>query len=369
MRSPVTVTGRDGVVIRLGRDELVNFCSNDYLGLADHPRLIRALSRAAEQNGAGAGASPMVSGRHRIHAQLEQALAQFTGRSRALLFGSGYLANLAVLPVLAPGRGDRILMDRLCHASLIDAARLSRAALQRFAHGDGVALERLLEQDGGGMRLVVSESVYSMDGDIAPLDDYARLCAARGACLYVDDAHGFGVLGGAGRGGPEHFGLGQEQLPLVMATFGKALGVAGAFVAGPEEMIEALLQYGRPYIYDTAMPPALAGAVAEALAVLAEESWRRQHLQGLIRQFRAGLGPRGLPPSASMTPIQPLIIGASDKAVKASKQLQQKGFYVAAIRPPTVPEGSARLRITLTAGHSQAQLDGLLDALGKVLAP
>lgn len=363
MRHPKAVHGRAGVEMVIDGEKRVNFCSNDYLGLADHPRLIEAWSKGARDHGVGAGASPLVSGRFAVHEELEQALAQWTGRERALLLPGGFQANLAVLATLAGGRRDCIVMDRLCHASLIDGARQSRGSLRRFAHGDSEALARCLEATEGSRTLVVSESLYSMDGDLAPLADYAGLCKAHGAGLFVDDAHGFGVLGETGRGGLEHHRLTENEVPLLMATFGKALGVAGAFVAGPAVLMEALVQYARPYIYSTAMPPALAAAVREALALMQEEGWRRDRLWETVRYFRDGARRRGLPLSEAVSPIQPLMIGDASKAVAVSELLLQAGFYVAAIRPPTVPQHSARLRITLSAAHRREQVDGLLSAL------
>lgn len=368
-RRPVTLHARRGASIDLGAGPVTNFCSNDYLGLAAHPRLLAAWSAAAEQWGLGASASPLVCGRSAEHESLERELAAFTARERVLLFPSGFQANLAVLTALAGGRGDRILMDRLCHASLIDGALLSRASLRRFAHGDPAALQRRLREGrGGGLHLVVTESVFSMDGDQAPLDAYARLSREAGACLYVDDAHGFGVLGTRGAGALEAGRLDQDRVPLLMATFGKALGVSGAFVAGRAELVETLQQRARPYIYSTAMPPAQAAAARAALALLQEEPERRAHLAALIRRFRAGAERLGLPLLPSETPIQPLLLGAPERALAVSRALLEAGFFVAAIRPPTVPAGSARLRITLSAAHSDARVDALLDALSRTLA-
>lgn len=366
-RRPATLTARDGPVITINDREAVNFCSNDYLGLASHPRLIEAWCRGARTWGTGAGASPLVSGRYAVHEELEQELARITGRERALLFPDGFQANLAVVSALVPTVRGRVLLDRLCHASLIDGVILSRAPFRRFPHADTGALRRRLQEVTPPFCLVISESVFSMDGDLAPLDDYAGLCREYGACLYVDDAHGFGVLGERGRGALEQLSLGQTEVPLLMATFGKALGLAGAFVAGPAVLIETLVQCARPYIYSTAMPPALAAAVLEALHIVAEEKHRRAHLQALIQRFRSEAERMGLPLLPSATPIQPLLLGTSRRALETSEKLLQQGYYVAAIRPPTVPKGSARLRITLTAGHTPAQVDGLLQALQQAL--
>jgi 8-amino-7-oxononanoate synthase len=366
-RRPLTLSTRDGPVIGINGVEAVNFCSNDYLGLACHPRLVEAWCRGAETWGTGAGASPLVSGRYAVHEELEQELARMTGRERALLFPDGFQANLAVIAALVPARRGRILMDRLCHASLIDGAMLSRAPFKRFAHADAGALQRRLQEADSPFCLVISESVFSMDGDLAPLADYAELCTEHGACLYVDDAHGFGILGDTGRGAMEQLSLGEAQVPLMMATFGKALGLAGAFVAGPAVLIESLLQRARPYIYSTALPPAMAAAVLESLRIVAEEAHRRAHLQTLIRRFRSGAEQLGLPLLPSATPIQPLLLETSQRAMEASERLLRQGFFVAAIRPPTVPEGSSRLRITLTAAHTPGQVDGLLQALHRAV--
>jgi len=344
---------------------LLNFCSNDYLGFANHPKLVQAWSQAARDYGVGSGASPLVCGRYGIHDELERALAAFTGREKALLFPSGFQANLGTVAALVRGRRRQIIMDRLCHASLIDAALLSRALLRRFPHGDSRALKRLLEKGDSELTLVISESVFSMDGDTAPLKDYAGLCEEYGALLYVDDAHAFGVVGESGS--LAESGLSEKEVPLMMATFGKALGVSGAFVAGSKTLVETLVQYARSYIYSTAMPPALAVTVLAALELLQQEDWRRRHLRTLIKRFRAGAGRLGLPLMDSISPIQPLLIGPSREAVAVSEQLQRRGYYVVAIRPPTVPRDSARLRITLTAAHNEEQVDGLLSALAEVM--
>lgn len=368
LRRQNTISGRSGVEINIRGETLVNFCSNDYLGFAAHPTLIDAWSRASRRYGVGAGASPLVCGRYTVHDELERALAGFAGRERALLFPNGFQANLGAVTALVRGRRHRIIMDRLCHASLIDAALLARAELRRFPHGDNRALERLLKDNKNNeFTLVVTESVFSMGGDIAPLEEYAGLCDDYGALLYVDDAHGFGVLGQSGRGGLEHAGLPEKEAPLMMATFGKALGVSGAFVAGSDVLVETLVQYARPYMYSTALPPALAATVLAALGLLQEEGWRRRRLHALIQRFRSGAGKLGLPVMDSTTPIQPLLIGPASRAVEAGEQLRQRGYYVAAIRPPTVPQNRARLRITLTAAHSEEQVDGLLSALGEVV--
>lgn len=351
-----------GPVISCGGRELINFCSNDYLGLANDERLVAALCRAAEKYGVGSGASPLVCGRSEAHDALEKQIAEYTGRDRALVFSSGYLANLAVVATLAPGRNGRVYEDRLNHASLIDGAILSRSRLARYKHRDTDALAAML-RNSRGRTMVISDAVFSMDGDIAPLAELAEICARYQALLAVDDAHGFGVNGDKGKGSLSLFGLEQGDVPVLILTFGKAVGVSGAGVVGPEEIIEMLIQKARPYIYSTAMPPALAAAVTESLRIIHGADTRRLHLRGLIGRFRRGIEKLSLPVMDSETPIQPLIIGDNDRAMAMSRKLYERGFLVTAIRPPTVPPNSARLRITLTAAHSEEQIDRLLEAL------
>jgi 8-amino-7-oxononanoate synthase len=301
-----------------------------------------------------------------LHHQLEDALAELTGRSRALLFSSGYMANLGVLTSLLQ-RGDHVFEDRLNHASLLDGGLHSGARFQRFAHGDVSALERKLVRVDG-IKLVVVDGVFSMDGDTAPLEQLAATCSRHDACLMVDDAHGFGVMGQDGAGSTAAAGLDAEAVPVLMATLGKALGTAGAFVAGSELLIETLIQQARSYIYTTALPPAVAAATLESLKLLREESWRRDHLGQLIDRFRAGSKQLDLPLMPSASAIQPLQVGDAGKALALSERLKAKGFLIGAIRPPTVPAGTSRLRITLSAGHSDEQVDRLLDQLGQCWA-
>lgn len=354
-----------GVVVE-GR-RLLNFCSNDYLGLTSHPALVAALGETAAIAGAGSGASHLVTGHGIEHERLEQALAQFTGRPRALLFSTGYMANLAAITCLAE-RDGRIVMDRLCHASLIDAARLSGAELKRFAHADCAAARVMLRTDSGqGADLLVSDGVFSMDGDLAPLPQLVQEAAAADACLIVDDAHGLGVMGATGRGCLEHFGLDHEAVPILVGTLGKAFGCFGAFVAADEDYIEWLLQTARSYIYTTALPPPIAAAARAALAVTAAEPWRRERVLELVAHLRRGAAQLGLPLLPSITPIQPVVLGSSARALAVSEQLFAAGFWVAAIRPPTVPRGSARLRLTLCASHTEQQVDALLAALEQAL--
>ncbi|HWD34195.1 8-amino-7-oxononanoate synthase [Pseudomonas caricapapayae] len=340
---------------------LLAFCSNDYLGLANHPEVIAAWRAGAERWGVGGGASHLVIGHSTPHHQVEEALAELTGRPRALLFTTGYMANLGALTALV-GQGDTVLQDRLNHASLLDAGLLSGARFNRYLHNDATSLASRLDKAVGNT-LVVTDGVFSMDGDIADLPALAATAKARDAWLMVDDAHGFGTLGRNGGGIVEHFGLSTEQVPVLIGTLGKACGTAGAFVAGSEELIECLIQFARPYIYTTSQPPALACATLRSLQLLRSEHWRREHLAALIQQFRSGAEQIGLQLMDSFTPIQPILIGDSARALRLSQMLRERGLLVTAIRPPTVPAGSARLRVTLSAAHSAAQVQLLLEAL------
>jgi 8-amino-7-oxononanoate synthase len=351
-----------GPRLRMDGRELLTFCSNDYLGLANHPDVIRALQRGAEIYGVGSGAAHLVTGHSNAHHALEEELAEFTGRQRALLFSTGYMANQGVIAALL-GRNDTIYEDRLNHASLIDGGVLSRARLKRFAHADMLALEKQLQQQQGGESMVATDGVFSMDGDIAPLAEMSRLCRQHNSWLLVDDAHGIGVLGKGGRGSVDHFGLGEEDVPLLMATLGKALGTFGAFVAGSEALVETLIQQSRSYIFTTATPPAVAEATRASLRIARDEQWRRDHLSHLIARFRKGAEQLGLPLMPSETPIQPIVAGESSRALAWSALLEEQGILVSAIRPPTVPDGSSRLRVTLSASHSEQDVDRLLDAL------
>lgn len=359
------VGSRRGVEINVDGKPAVNFCSNDYLGLASHPRIIRAVKYGLDEYGLGSGASQMVCGKYRVHSLLEERLAGITGRDDVTLFSSGYLANLAAVSALASSRGDRVFLDRLCHGSLIDAALLCRAEMRRYKHADPGALASLLG-NRAATRLVITDTIFSMDGDLAPLPQLVNLCVQSDAILFVDDAHGFGVLGESGRGSMEHFSLDQRAVPLMMATFGKALGAQGAFIAGQKTLIETIKQRARPYIYTTALAPSVAAGVMEAIQVLEDEPERRHHLRDLIKRFREGARQQGLPVMDSKTAIQPVIVGGSDAAVMLSNKLLGEGFYVAAIRPPTVPADTARLRVTLSAAHTPEQVDALLAALSKL---
>lgn len=342
---------------------LLAFCSNDYLGLANHPEVIKAWRDGAERWGVGGGASHLVIGHSTPHHAVEEALAELTGRPRALLFSTGYMANLGAITALV-GQGDTVLQDRLNHASLLDGGLLSGARFSRYLHNDPASLASRLEKATGNT-LVATDGVFSMDGDCADLPALANAACSRDAWLMVDDAHGFGTLGVNGGGLVEHFGLGVDDVPVLIGTLGKACGTAGAFVAGSEDLIEALVQFARPYIYTTSQPPALACATLKALELLRRERWRREHLAALVRQFRAGAEAIGLTLMDSHTAIQPILIGDAGRALALSRLLRERGLLVTAIRPPTVPAGSARLRVTLSAAHSEAQVQLLLNALAE----
>ncbi len=358
--------GPQGPEIDVDGRRLLSFCSNDYLGLANHPEVIRALQHGAEHYGVGSGAAHLVSGHSAAHHALEEELAVFVQRPRALLFSTGYMANLGVMAALLR-RGGAVFEDRLNHASLIDAGVLSGARLLRYTHADAPALEARLAQSAVKQKLVASDGVFSMDGDLAPVPTLAASSARHDAWLMIDDAHGLGVLGRNGGGVLEHFGLGMAEVPILMGTLGKAFGSFGAFVAGSDELIETLIQRARSYIYTTATPPALAEATRAALRLVQSEGWRRERLSDLVARFRAGAAQLGLLLAESITPIQPLIVGDAARAVQLSQALNEHGILISAIRPPTVPEGTARLRITFSAVHSEAQVDRLLEALDEVI--
>jgi len=341
--------------------EYLAFCSNDYLGLAADPRLSAAANEGIARYGVGGGASHLILGHSTAHHELEEALARFVRQPRALLFSTGYMANMGVVGALT-GRGDAIFADRLNHASLNDAALVSRAAFKRYAHNDLDALERLLKITPARRRLVVTDAVFSMDGDIAPVAALLELCERHDAYLFVDDAHGFGVLGEAGRGTLAHFNMASDRI-IYMATLGKAAGVAGAFVAGNETLIETLIQNARTYIYTTATPPLLAHALLTSLQIIADEEWRRVRLRALIVQLREALAAAPWTLMTSDTPIQPLLVGGNDEALALSATLAAAGLLVPAIRPPTVPQGTARLRISLSADHEAADVARLVEAL------
>ncbi len=353
-RARVTVDGR----------EYVAFCSNDYLGLAAHPELIEAARAGATRYGVGAGASHLVLGHFSAHHELESRLAQFTGRPRALLFSTGYQANIGAVTALV-GRGDAIFADRLNHASLNDAALLSRAAFRRYPHLDLGVLERLLAASRARRRLVVTDAVFSMDGDIAPVPELVALCERYDAWLLVDDAHGFGVLGREGRGTLSHFDVRSPRV-ITMATLGKAAGVFGAFVAAEEEVVETLARRARAYVYTTATPPLLASTLMTSMRLIEHGEWRRARLRSFVDFLRSRVAGGRWKLLPSQTAIQPLVIGGNAEAVRVSEQLAGEGLLVPAIRPPTVPQGTARLRISLSAAHEIQDVERLADTLGRL---
>ncbi|MBK5939340.1 aminotransferase class I/II-fold pyridoxal phosphate-dependent enzyme [Halochromatium roseum] len=394
------LAGPQAVRPRIDGREMLAFCSNDYLGLAAHPAVVEALREGAARDGVGSGASHLITGHHEAHEALEAALAAFVGRARALLFSTGYMANLGVIQALC-GRGDQIFADRLNHASLLDGAQLSQARLRRYPHVDVDRLQGMLghghrqadgcredsvggsyndcsgnDRSGGGdrkqRRLILTDGVFSMDGDLAPIPALASLARHGDALLMVDDAHGIGVLGAGGRGTLAHLGLdgpeAEAAVPILVGTLGKAIGTCGAFVAGSAELIEFLIQRARSYIYTTALPPAIATATLKALQIARQEPERRDQLQQLISRFRAGAASLGLALADSPTPIQPLIAGDVATALRWSQYLEGNGILVTAIRPPTVPRGSARLRITFSAAHQATDVDRLLETLARLPA-
>ena len=356
-----TLGGPQGAHVVVDGREVVAFCSNDYLGLAADPRLTAAAREGAERYGVGAGASHLILGHNTAHHALEEALARFVNLPRALLFSTGYMANLGIVTALA-GRDDAVFADKFNHASLNDAVLLSRAEFRRYPHNDLAALEKLLAVSKGRRKLVVTDAVFSMDGDIAAVPELLRLCERHDAWLVLDDAHGFGVLGAEGRGVLAHYGIASPRI-IYMATLGKSAGVFGAFVAGEVDVIEMLLQRARTYIYTTATPPLLAHALLASLEIIANEEWRRTRLAQLAAQLKQGLVKLRWQLAPSDTAIQPLIVGANDGALRLSALLQERGVLVPAIRPPTVPQGTARLRISLSAAHESRDVALLVDAL------
>jgi 8-amino-7-oxononanoate synthase len=352
---------------------LLSFCSNDYLGLANHPQVRAAFKDAVDRYGLGSGGSHLVTGHCRAHQALEEELADFTGRDRALVFSTGYMANTGVINALMD-TGGLVLQDSLNHASLLDGGWLSKADSRRYPHCDMPALEAMLEASTANRHLIVSDGVFSMDGDLAPLPELVRIAGKHGAWLMIDDAHGIGCLGPNGRGIVEAFAgkddsrlaVTQTDLPVLIGTLGKAFGSSGAFVAGDHALIEYLIQFARPYIYSTAMPPAVAEATRTSLRILRDEPWRRTRLQELVDTFRRRVADLGLPLLESTSPIQALILGDVEKALRASSILAKEGIHVSAIRPPTVPVGTSRLRIAFSAAHTDAHLDRLINALERV---
>ena len=361
-RQRAIVEGPQGVLLHIAGKQYLNFCSNDYLGLANHPQVIEVLTQGAREYGVGSGASHLINGHSRAHHQLEEELAAFVGRPRALLFSTGYMANLGVISALL-GRGDAVFEDRLNHASLLDGGLLSQARLQRYQHADGADLQAKLSASKAKQKLICSDGVFSMDGDIAPLDELIKQAKNHQAWLMIDDAHGLGTIGENGRGSLEVYGASREQVPILVGTLGKAFGTFGAFVAGDEVLIEYLIQRARSYIYTTALPPAVAEATRTSLRLITEEVWRREQLRSNVIYFKQCLTQIGVADTGSDTAIQPIMLGEVTRALALSERLKQQGILVSAIRPPTVPEGSARLRVTLCAEHSHAQIDQLIESL------
>jgi 8-amino-7-oxononanoate synthase len=365
LRRARTLDASRGARVTIDGREMLNFCSNDYLGLAQDPRIVAALQGAANASGVGGTAAHLVCGHRHEHARLEEALCAWTGRDAAMLFSSGWLANLGAMQALLDREGVCV-QDKLNHASLLDAAQLAGAVLKRYPHNDTGAAARQLAGVPGKPALLATDGVFSMDGDAAPLRELASLCRREFATLMVDDAHGLGVLGSHGAGSVTGAGLSQQDVPVLMATLGKALGCMGAFVAGSRALIEGFTQFARTFVYTTAMPPALAAAACEAVRIAREEDGRREKLRALIARFRDGAAQLGLPLMDSATAIQPIMLGDVRRAVAASRALEDKGLLVTAIRPPTVPAGKARLRVTLSAAHHSTDVDRLLDALAQL---
>ncbi|MEE9310227.1 MAG: 8-amino-7-oxononanoate synthase [Cocleimonas sp.] len=344
-----------------GKDTL-SFCSNDYLGLANHPDVLTAFKQAADNYGVGSGSAHLINGHSIEHQALEEELADFTGRDRALLFSTGYMANLGTVNALME-RGDMIFADRLNHASLIDAGLLSQAKMKRYTHNSVGALEKLYAKKPTANTLILSDGVFSMDGDIAPVKQLANIAIKNNAWLMIDDAHGFGALGKTGAGLLEQENLTQQEVPILMATLGKAVGTAGAFIAGSNELVEYLIQTARTYTYTTAMPPAIAAATRASLHIIKNDRERQERLNQNIQQFKQGADELGIDLMPSNTAIQPIMVGSTGQAMKMSERLCDRGILVTAIRPPTIPEGTARLRVTFSAEHTEEDVAILLEAL------
>lgn len=345
----------------INNKELISFCSNDYLGLANHPKVIEAMINGAKQFGVGSGASHLVNGHHDAHHRLEEALAEFLGYESVLLFSTGYMANTGTINALM-NRGDTVFEDRLNHASLLDGGLSSGAKFKRFRHLDANHLESQLKQFSGN-KLVITDGVFSMDGDQANLEEISTVASNNDAWVMVDDAHGIGVCGPGGRGSVAQFGLGQKEIPVLAGTMGKAFGTFGAFVAGSRELTESLIQFSRPYIYTTALPPAIAEASNASLELIKQADDARLWLGSLQSQFRREVLAMGYQLWDSASPIQPIMIGSAASAMTLSEKLEERGLLVGAIRPPTVPANTARLRVTFSASHTQNELDHLLQSL------
>jgi len=363
-RSRRIINAPQDVNIIIDGQPILNFCSNDYLGLANHPQVISAFQQAVNQYGVGSGSAHLICGHSKAHHTLEEEIAAFTGRERALLFSTGYMANIGVLSALLR-QGDGVFEDKLNHASLLDGGLLSGATFKRYLHADIESLQKKLSRSKALKKIMVTDGVFSMDGDLAPLTELAKIAKQNDAALMVDDAHGFGVLGQTGGGLVEQSSLTQTDVPILMGTFGKAFGTAGAFVAGSETLIETLIQKARTYVYTTAMPAAIAAATSASLKLLINESWRREKLQALILQFKQGTKQLGLTLMPSNSAIQPILVGDTQKAVAMSQSLLNLGVLVTAIRPPTVVKGQARLRVTFSANHQENDVISLLNALEK----
>lgn len=361
-RKRLVVSSPQGIEITVDGKKYLNFCSNDYLGHANHPKVIEAFVSAAKLYGVGSGASHLINGHSEAHHRLEEELAEFVNRPRALLFSTGYMANLGVVSALLE-KGDHVFEDRLNHASLLDAGLLSQARLQRYQHGDISDLQNKLVQSKASTKLIVSDGVFSMDGDTANIRELAACASANNSWLMIDDAHGLGILGVNGAGLLEQENAAISDVQVLVGTLGKALGTAGAFVAGDEDLVEFLIQKARSYIYTTALPPAVAEATRASLQLISSESWRREKLHDNIKYFAQSARQVGVRVMPSESAIQPVLVGQVDAAVNISDKLKRQGILVSAIRPPTVPEGTARLRITLCAEHTQAQIDSLIDKL------
>lgn len=365
-RQRIVVTSAQGAHVMANGESLLCFCSNDYLGLANHPKVIEAFQQASNHYGVGGGASHLVCGHSQEHHLLEEEFAAITGRDKAILFSTGYMANLGVITALLD-KSDAVFEDKWNHASLIDAGLLSGARFQRYLHNDLHNLQHRIKKSKDARRkLICVDGVFSMDGDLALLPELAIIAKENNALLMVDDAHGFGVLGNNGLGCCDHFNLSQAEVPIVMCTLGKAMGSFGAIVAGSETLIETLIQFAKPYIYTTSLPPAVAAATRMSLQLIKDESWRREKLQQHIRLFREEAQRIGLPLMPSMTPIQPILLGDETLAMQWQERLRQHGIWISAIRPPTVPKGTARLRITLSAAHDIQDIDYLLRILKQI---
>jgi glycine C-acetyltransferase/8-amino-7-oxononanoate synthase len=362
LRRPVTVEGAQSPHVRVNGADYVCFCSNNYLGLAHHPELIEAAKAAADEYGTGSGASRLVSGTMTIHRELEDAVARFKGAEAAIVFPTGYMANAGTIPALV-GKADTIFCDRLNHASIFDGCRLSGATLRVYPHKDAAKLDELLARVREGRALAVTDTVFSMDGDLAPLPELIDVCERRGAMLMIDEAHATGVLGANGRGAAEHFAIEPGRIPIVMGTLSKAAGSLGGYVAGSRDLIDLLLNKARSFIYTTALPPAVCGASMAALRIIEQEPERREALWARAKQLQDGLRALGLKIGPTETPITPLIVGESAAAVELSKKLFERGILAPAIRPPTVPEGAARIRLTPMATHTADDIAALLAAL------